>query len=196
MGMRRPEWTLVGPAHPVVARTTIMRRGPGSINWSSGGCMRNAAAGGAAILIDRRLIRYPDAASWLRTPRWPAVGLGDGKAIRSRGPVDWFRVGDLPVVHGVPRHHDREARRCSTGALWNRSFRELREVQGAESRRDFIHKLGICVKELRETRAWLRFAQAMELCADARLEPAVRECDQLLAILATSIRTARRNGGR
>jgi four helix bundle protein len=30
------------------------------------------------------------------------------------------------------------------------------EAQGAESRRDFVHKLH-CLKELRETRAWLKF---------------------------------------
>lgn len=67
------------------------------------------------------------------------------------------------------------------------------EVQGAESRRDFVHKLGICVKELRETRAWLKFTAEMQLCPVERLETALNECDQLLAILATSIRTARRN---
>src|SRR5690349_1998478 len=35
------------------------------------------------------------------------------------------------------------------------TFANYGEVQGAESRRDFIHKLGICLKELRETRTWL-----------------------------------------
>ena len=32
------------------------------------------------------------------------------------------------------------------------------EVESAESRRDFVHKLKICLKELRETRRWLRLA--------------------------------------
>jgi four helix bundle protein len=75
-------------------------------------------------------------------------------------------------------------------------FANYGEVQGAESRRDFVHKLGICVKELRETRAWLKFSTQMELCPGGRLEAAMAECDELLAILATSIRTARRNGER
>jgi four helix bundle protein len=74
-------------------------------------------------------------------------------------------------------------------------FANYGEVQGAESRRDFIHKLGICVKELRETRAWLKFIGEMKLCPSEALPDVVRECDELLAILATSIRTARRNGG-
>jgi len=68
------------------------------------------------------------------------------------------------------------------------------EVQGAESRRDFIHKLGICVKELRETRAWLKLIVEMSLCPDEQLGPVMEECDELLAILASSIRTARQNG--
>jgi len=68
------------------------------------------------------------------------------------------------------------------------------EVQGAESRRDFIHKLGICVKELRETRAWLKLIGEMSLCPEGQLAPVMSECDELLAILASSIRTARQNG--
>ena len=65
------------------------------------------------------------------------------------------------------------------------------EVQGAESRRDFIHKLAICVKELRETRSWLKLIAELELCP----EPGtlLSECDELLAILASSINTARTN---
>jgi len=73
-------------------------------------------------------------------------------------------------------------------------FANYGEVQGAESRRDFVHKLGICLKELRETRTWLKFLGEMNLCADDVLQVASRECDELLAILASSIRTARQNG--
>jgi len=49
-------------------------------------------------------------------------------------------------------------------------FANYGEVQGAESRRDFIHKLGICLKELRETRAWLKFIAEMRLCAREEIE--------------------------
>ena len=59
---------------------------------------------------------------------------------------------------------------------------------------NFIHKLGICLKELRETRAWLKFIGEMKLCPTDALPDVARECDELLAILATSIRTARLNG--
>ena len=68
------------------------------------------------------------------------------------------------------------------------------EVQGAESRRDFIHKLGICLKELRETRSWLKFIVEMDHCPGETLQTVLKECEELLAIIASSIRTARSNG--
>ena len=56
------------------------------------------------------------------------------------------------------------------------------EVQGAESRQDFVHKLGICVKELRETRAWLKLIDELRLCPGDPLQRLLEECDELLAI--------------
>ena len=76
------------------------------------------------------------------------------------------------------------------------TFANYGEVQSAESRRDFIHKLGICLKELRETRTWLKFIRKMALSPTESVDPVLRECDELLAILATSVKTARRNGQR
>lgn len=68
------------------------------------------------------------------------------------------------------------------------------EVQGAESRRDFVHKLGICVKELRETRTWLKLLMELHLSPEEPLRLMLKECDELLAITTSSIRTARQNG--
>ena len=86
------------------------------------------------------------------------------------------------------RHISQQLIRSGTSPLANYA-----EVQGAESRRDFIHKLGLCLKEQRETGAWLRLIRRLELCRTEILGPACDECDQLTAILATSIRTARQN---
>jgi four helix bundle protein len=66
------------------------------------------------------------------------------------------------------------------------------EAQGAESRRDFVHKLRVCLKELREASTWLRFAEPMELSSDPAVSAVLREYGELIAILATSIRTAER----
>ena len=99
------------------------------------------------------------------------------------------RLTGRPPTSAVGKHVAVQLIRSGTSPLANYG-----EVQGAESRRDFIHKLGICVKELRETRAWLKLIVEMSLCAEEQLRSVTKECDELLAILATSIRTARQNG--
>jgi len=64
------------------------------------------------------------------------------------------------------------------------------EAQGAESRRDFIHKLRICHKELRESRRWLRLIQRVPLLKEGLVQPLVDETDELVRIFAKSLRTA------
>jgi four helix bundle protein len=63
----------------------------------------------------------------------------------------------------------------------------------AESRRDFVHKLSISLKELRETRIWLRIIRQADLLPAARLTDLLDETNQLCRIIASSIVTARRN---
>ena len=67
------------------------------------------------------------------------------------------------------------------------------EAQAAESRRDFIHKLKLALKELRETLVWLRLATHMELNTTNQLDAAESECDELIAIFVRSIETAKLN---
>jgi four helix bundle protein len=70
-------------------------------------------------------------------------------------------------------------------------FANYGEAEAAESRQDFLHKLKVCLKELRETQAWLKFVERMKFCPDG-IEEARGECDQLVAIFAASIKTAAR----
>ena len=95
--------------------------------------------------------------------------------------------GRLPATT-LGRHVALQLIRSGTSPLANYG-----EVQGAESRRDFVHKLGICLKELRETRAWLKLVVELRLCPEAPLALMLGECDELLAITASSIKTARHN---
>jgi four helix bundle protein len=62
---------------------------------------------------------------------------------------------------------------------------------GAESRPDFIHKMSIVLKELKETRFWLRLIHRTRLISSGNCEPAIDECEQLCAIIARSIITAK-----
>jgi four helix bundle protein len=65
------------------------------------------------------------------------------------------------------------------------------EARAAESGKDFIHKLKIVLKELNESRIWLKILIRANLLPAHRLEPLLDECDQLCRIISTSIHTAR-----
>lgn len=64
------------------------------------------------------------------------------------------------------------------------------EARGAESQRDFIHKLKIVLKELNESRIWLKMIIRTEMLAEKRLVELLDECDQLCRIISSSIQTA------
>lgn len=67
------------------------------------------------------------------------------------------------------------------------------EAQAAESQKDFIHKMKISLKELRETLTWLKIIQRKPLLASDRLEPISKENDELVTIFVKSIETAKSN---
>src|SRR5215470_11930352 len=68
------------------------------------------------------------------------------------------------------------------------------EVQGAESRNDFIHKLGVVLKELKECRTALKIIRRKEMIKPVRrTDKILNETEQLVAIVAKSIETASNN---
>ncbi|MEO6837927.1 MAG: four helix bundle protein [Ginsengibacter sp.] len=68
------------------------------------------------------------------------------------------------------------------------------EAQGAESRADFVHKMKICLKELKETRVCLKvISKAKMITPIGRLENIKSENEQLVSIVAKSIETAKKN---
>jgi four helix bundle protein len=81
--------------------------------------------------------------------------------------------------------------RCGTSPAPNYA-----EACGGESRRDFLHKLSICLKELRETHCWLRLIVKSSLLPEAQLAEIADECVQLRNIFAKSIVTAKANATR
>jgi four helix bundle protein len=64
------------------------------------------------------------------------------------------------------------------------------EAQAAESRKDFIHKMKIALKELRETFNALRIVQIAKWLSAERLDPLLDENNQLISIFVTSLATA------
>ena len=65
------------------------------------------------------------------------------------------------------------------------------EAQGAESKKDFIHKLQISLKEIREANFWLRLLKKSQIMNTAFLDRLVDESNQLKAILSKSVVTAK-----
>ncbi|PWN05432.1 four helix bundle protein [Rhodohalobacter mucosus] len=69
------------------------------------------------------------------------------------------------------------------------------EAQAAESRKDFIHKMKLILKELRETRGNLKMSAKANLCLNPEsTSEGIEECSELIAIFVKSIQTAERNG--
>jgi four helix bundle protein len=103
-----------------------------------------------------------------------------------------FAVRVLRLAQALPknaagRHVGGQILRCGTSAGAN-----YEEARGAESRADFVHKLGVSWKEARESWYWLRVIHRAELVSRARIENLIQEAGELCAILATSIKTARK----
>lgn len=95
---------------------------------------------------------------------------------------------DLPKTY-AGRHVSEQMLRAGTSPAPNYG-----EARGAESRADFIHKLGIALKELNETKIWLKMIVRARLLAAAAVAEVLDECQQLSRVLNASVQTARRNG--
>ena len=76
--------------------------------------------------------------------------------------------------------------RCGTGGGANYA-----EAQGAESRDDFVHKLQIALKEVRESNYWLRLINRAAMLPSDRLDGIIDESQQIRAILSKSVATAK-----
>lgn len=101
------------------------------------------------------------------------------------------RVGK--IVDALPdtrlgRHVAGQLVRCGTSPGPN-----YEEGCAAESRKDFSHKLSIVLKELRETRYWLRFIVKAGLLQLELVESDINEVNQLANIIGKSIVTAKNN---
>ncbi len=100
-----------------------------------------------------------------------------------------IRVGK--VVDALPktrmgRHIAGQLVRCGTSPAPN-----YEEGCAAESRADFVHKLSVALKELRESRMWIRMIIRGELLPEARMNDLLDEANQLCKIMGQSLVTAK-----
>ncbi len=88
-------------------------------------------------------------------------------------------------------HVGNQLMRAGTSVLGNHG-----EAQAAESTDDFVHKMKICLKELRECHRWLRLILHVPLVpAMEKAGSLLRETDELIRIFYKSIQTARSHCG-
>ena len=69
----------------------------------------------------------------------------------------------------------------------------VEEAIAAESRRDFIHKMKIAMKESRETHYWLRLLEQSDLVKDIDLADLLSQADELSRMLTSITKTATEN---
>ena len=102
-----------------------------------------------------------------------------------------FAIRIIRIAESLPKtkvgnHIAGQLIRCGTSPAPNYG-----EAQSAESRADFIHKMKVCLKELRETKIWLLMIIRAKLVKPAsKLEPLIDENNELISIFVSSIKTA------
>lgn len=99
-----------------------------------------------------------------------------------------IKLADSLPTTSAAKHIGKQVLRSGTSPAPNYA-----EARGAESRKDFVHKLKIAVKELNETLVWLRMVHRAELVKIDLLGDLIDENRQLCKILNASIRTAKAN---
>jgi len=120
-------------------------------------------------------------------PGKPSQSRADGLEERL---ID-FAVRIIKLASRLPKtpagkHIAGQILRCGTSPAPNYG-----EGRGAESTADFIHKLGIVLKELNETSIWLRVIERSEIVRRELLSSIIEENRELCKILVASLRTVR-----
>ena len=100
-----------------------------------------------------------------------------------------FAVEIIKLCSRLPKtragnHVSGQLLRCGTAGAPNYG-----EARGAESSRDFVHKLGIVFKELNESNIWLEIIKRSKMLPTEVVLPIANECTELCKIISTSIRT-------
>ena len=98
-----------------------------------------------------------------------------------------IRLGAALPKNQVGKHIAGQVIRSGTSVGAN-----YEEARGAESRADFIHKVTIALKELRESLFWLKVIDRAEMLPHKRMVEIIREADELCAILTSSVVTAKK----
>jgi four helix bundle protein len=99
--------------------------------------------------------------------------------------VDIARVCDALPRSPVATHIAHQLVRCGTSPAANYA-----EARSGESRKDFVHKMNVALKELNECSVWLQLLRRLSLPGAEEVDGILGECDELCRIFSVIIRTA------
>ena len=116
------------------------------------------------------------------------MAMAKGDDIREK--LIEFAINALEVCDSLPKtpigvHISAQLMRCATSAAPNYS-----EARGAESGRDFLHKLRIVLKELNEAEVWSELIARRGMVDEKKILELSENCRSLCRIIGASVRTA------
>jgi four helix bundle protein len=122
---------------------------------------------------------------------WKERAMAKGEDLQGR--LVEFAASVMELCDQLPKtftgkHIGEQLMRSATAGAANYA-----EVRGAESRNDFIHKLGIVRKELNESLVWLRLPERRSINPRDPVTSLRSECDELCRIISASRKTAEEN---
>jgi len=117
-------------------------------------------------------------------------------AVKMQARTKAFAVQVVKFFNKLPKTDEarvigRQLLRSGTSVAAN-----YRAVCRAKSGADFIHKMGTVVEEADESLLWLEIFEEAQVCTAVSVKVLMKEADELVRILQTSLDTAKRNAGR
>jgi len=104
-----------------------------------------------------------------------------------------FAVSIIKLAESLPKTRTGNHIACQILRSGTSPAPNYGEAHSTESKQDFIHKMKICVKELRETRVRLIMITKTMLRPQYEIDLVFKENVELISIFATSIKTAMKN---
>ena len=120
--------------------------------------------------------------------------MNSGKRYDLEDRLTEFAIKIMELVEELPKnragnHIAGQLIRCGTSPALNYG-----EVQSSESQKDFVHKMKVILKELRETNICLKIIKRKPLIRQSqKLDKIIKECNELISIFVSSIRTAQKS---
>ena len=67
----------------------------------------------------------------------------------------------------------------------------MRKAEHAESRKDFIHKMAIALKETNESNYWIQMLKAGEYVSQKEFDSINSDCEEIIKILAAIVKSSK-----